>query len=84
MGGTTKRRGTKFLKFSEEKQKGGVKLFFDLNLVGGKTLEETMFIENVHLYRSVHMRIFKENQHVANKFCITGRDNLVSICMHLY
>ena len=44
MEGTTKSGGTKFLKFSRGKQRKGI-MIFDLNLVGGKTLEETMNIE---------------------------------------
>ena len=35
--------GTEFLKFSGGKQKGGTSIF-DLNLVRGKTLEETMIL----------------------------------------
>ena len=44
MGWTTKRGkgGTKFLEFSGGKQKREGKTIFDLFLVGGKTLEETM------------------------------------------
>ena len=42
-----KGRGTKFLKFSERKQKGGGKMIFVLNLVGGKTLEKTMTLLDV-------------------------------------
>ena len=38
-----------------------------------------MYIENMHFYWSIHMRIFKENQLVENNFCITDMYNLVSI-----
>ena len=38
-----------------------------------------IYRENVHLYWSINMCTFKENQHVAKQFCITDMDNLVSI-----
>ena len=43
MGEAQKGRGTKFLKFSGGKQKAGGMIFY-LNLVWGKTLEETIVI----------------------------------------
>ena len=43
MGEVQKGRGTKFLKFSGGKQKAGGMIFY-LNLVWGKTLEETIVI----------------------------------------
>ena len=44
MGGTTKKGGTKFLKFNGRKQKRWITIF-DLNLVRGKTLEEIMLLK---------------------------------------
>ena len=41
MGGTTKRGGAHIFKVQWGKQKGGITIF-DLNLVGEKTMEETM------------------------------------------
>ena len=85
MGGTTKRRGNQIFKVHWGEAKGGGGDYdFWLKFSGEENLGGNYVYRECPFALSVHMCIFKENQHAANKFCITGRDNLVFICMHLY